>query len=96
MEYKVNTPKLEYKMNETKLQDLMFQSGFIGSDGNTVFGTCHQTAIKNLVNLVMEDMHKQVISSIIITDVLMEENKKIPTSEDYIIAINKDFGFVDA
>ncbi len=42
--------------------------------------------------LIIEDMHKKVIASILITDVVMEEKGQVPTSEDYIRAINKDFG----
>ncbi len=42
--------------------------------------------------LIVEDMHKKVIASILITDVVMEEKGQVPTSEDYIRAINKDFG----
>jgi hypothetical protein len=37
-------------------------------------------------------MHKKVIASILITDVVMEEKGQVPTSEDYIRAINNDFG----
>jgi hypothetical protein len=42
--------------------------------------------------LIMQDMHRKVIASILITDVVMEEKGQVPTSEDYIRAINKDFG----
>ncbi len=42
--------------------------------------------------LIMQDMHKKVIASILITDVVAEEKGLIPTAEDYILAINKDFG----
>ena len=41
--------------------------------------------------LIMQDMHRKVIASILITDVIMEEKGQKPTSEDYIQAINKDF-----
>jgi hypothetical protein len=47
---------------------------------------------KKLAELIMQEMHRKVIASILITDVLMEEEGLIPTSEDYIQAINKDFG----
>ena len=42
--------------------------------------------------LIVADMHRKVIASILITDVVMEEKGLTPTSEDYIRAINKDFG----
>lgn len=42
--------------------------------------------------LIVKEMHRKVIASILITDVLMEEKGQKPTSEDYIRAINKDFG----
>ena len=42
--------------------------------------------------LIVADMYKKVIASILITDVVMEETGQVPTSEDYIRAINKDFG----
>ena len=42
--------------------------------------------------LILQDMHRKVIASILITDVVMEEKGQKPTSEDYIQAINKDFG----
>jgi hypothetical protein len=47
---------------------------------------------KKFAELIMQEMHRKVIASILITDVLMEEEGLIPTSEDYIQAINKDFG----
>ena len=40
----------------------------------------------------VELIHRHVIASILITDVVMEEKGLTPTSEDYISAINKDFG----
>jgi hypothetical protein len=48
--------------------------------------------MEQFAKLVVEDMHKKVIASILITDVVMEEKGLTPTSEDYIRAINKDFG----
>lgn len=39
-----------------------------------------------------ELMRRQVLASILITDVIMGEKGQVPTSEDYIRAINKDFG----
>ncbi len=47
---------------------------------------------QKFAELIMQEMHRKVIASILITDVLMEEEGLIPTSEDYIQAINKDFG----
>jgi superoxide dismutase len=47
---------------------------------------------KKFAELIVADMHRKVIASILITDVLMEEKGQKPTSEDYIRAINKDFG----
>lgn len=37
-------------------------------------------------------IYRNVIASILITDIVMEEKGQTPTSEDYIRAINKDFG----
>jgi hypothetical protein len=39
-----------------------------------------------------ELIYRDVIASILITDIVMEEKGQTPTSEDYIRAINKDFG----
>ena len=47
---------------------------------------------EKFAELIRENMRRKVIASILITDVLMEEKGKVPTSEDYIRAINKDFG----
>lgn len=47
---------------------------------------------KKFAELIQEDMYRKVIASILITDVVMEEKGQTPTSEDYILAINKDFG----
>jgi hypothetical protein len=44
------------------------------------------------VKIFAELLHRQVIASILITDVVMEAKGQVPTSEDYIQAINKDFG----
>jgi len=46
---------------------------------------------QKFAELIMQDMHRKVIASILITDVVMEEKGQVPTSEDYIRAINKDF-----
>lgn len=48
--------------------------------------------LEKFAELIMQDMHRKVIASILITDVVMEEKAQMPTSEDYIRAINKDFG----
>jgi len=37
-------------------------------------------------------IHQVAITSILITDVVMEETGQVPTSEDYIRAIHRDFG----
>jgi hypothetical protein len=47
---------------------------------------------EKFAELIVADMHRKVIASILITDVVMEEKGQKPTSEDYIRAINKDFG----
>jgi len=47
---------------------------------------------QKFAELIMQDMHRKVIASILITDVVMEEKGQVATSEDYIRAINKDFG----
>jgi hypothetical protein len=47
---------------------------------------------EKFAELIVKDMHRKVIASILITDVVMEEKGQKPTSEDYIQAINKDFG----
>ena len=52
----------------------------------------HEEEMEKFAELIMQDMHKKVIASILITDVVMEEKGLTPTSEDYIRAINKDFG----
>jgi hypothetical protein len=54
--------------------------------------TLHSVDLELFAELVIEDMRRKVIASILITDVLMEEKGQVPTSEDYILAINKDFG----
>ena len=47
---------------------------------------------QKFAELIMQDIHRKVIASILITDIVMEEKGQVPTSEDYIQAINKDFG----
>ena len=48
--------------------------------------------IEGFAELLMQDMHRKVIASILITDVVIAEKGQNPTSEDYIRAINHDFG----
>jgi hypothetical protein len=59
---------------------------------NGVYLGPYEKSLEKFAELIIEDMHKKVIASILITDVVMEEKGKVPTSEDYIQAINKDFG----
>ena len=47
---------------------------------------------EKFAELIVKEMHRKVIASILITDVLIEEKGQKPTLEDYIRAINKDFG----
>ena len=49
---------------------------------------------EKFAELIAADIHKKVIASILITDVIMEEKGQVPTSEDYIRAINEDFGVI--
>lgn len=48
-------------MTNEKFADLMFRAGFLPDnetgrfEGNTIFGTTHDTALRNLVELVAED-----------------------------------------
>ncbi len=53
---------------------------------------CTAEHLEKFAELIIEDMHRKVIASILITDVVMEEKGQVPTSEDYIRAINNDFG----
>jgi hypothetical protein len=55
-------------------------------------GEFHPAYTQKLAELILQDMHRKVIASILITDVVMEEKGLTPTSEDYIRAIHKDFG----
>ena len=55
-------------------------------------GEFHPAYTQKLAELILQDMHRKVIASILITDVVMEEKGQVPTSEDYIRAIHKDFG----
>ncbi len=81
-------------MNE-RIEKLMDQSlnvnwyGFLDKD---CVGQFTRSDLKKFAELILQDMHRKVIASILITDVVMEEKGQKPTSEDYIQAINKDFG----
>ena len=80
----------EKKMNE-RMYKLINQCFIATSDGklselNTV------SNIEKFAALIVKEMHRKVIASILITDVFMEEKGQKPTSEDYIRAIHKDFG----
>ena len=72
-------------MNE-RMNELARQSG-IG-----FLSSVPPDMLDKFAELIVADMHKKVIASILITDVVMEEKGQVPTSEDYIGAINKDFG----
>jgi len=72
-------------MNE-RFKKLAEQAGFIPE--SRILGP----KLEKFAELIVEDMHKKVIASILITDVVMEEKGLKPTSEDYIRAIHKDFG----
>ena len=52
----------------------------------------YREEVQGLIELITQDMYRKVIASILITDVVMEETGCEPTSEDYILAIKKDFG----
>jgi hypothetical protein len=47
---------------------------------------------EKFAELIIEETHRKVIASILITDVVMDANGQVPTSEDYIRAIKNDFG----
>jgi hypothetical protein len=48
--------------------------------------------LEKFAALLLEDMRRNVIASILITDVVKTEQGIVATSEDYIAGINKDFG----
>ncbi len=74
-------------MNE-RIQGLIAECEDFGTWENKVYTFDKEKFAK----LILEDMYRKVIASILITDVLMEEKGETPTSEDYIRAISKDFG----
>jgi hypothetical protein len=76
-------------MNE-RIKQLAEQAGI--DFGNFESVTIDIDNAEKFADLIMQDMHRKVIASILITDVVMEEKGQVPTSEDYIRAINKDFG----
>lgn len=78
-------------MNE-RIQELAYQAENYADSIVDQGGEFHQAYTQKLAELIQEDMYRKVIASIIITDVVMEEKGQKPTSEDYIQAINKDFG----
>jgi hypothetical protein len=73
-------------MNE-RILELAKQSGLIQYDTDSKMNDAEKFA-----ELLVQDMHRKVVASILITDVLMAEKGLTPTSEDYIRAIHKDFG----
>lgn len=81
-------------MNE-RIQELAGQAKFMAEE------TLNRKISKNaeldafaekFAELIVRDMHRKMIASILITDVVMEEQGLVPTSEDYIRSINRDFG----
>jgi hypothetical protein len=73
-------------MNQ-RIKELAKQSGLIQYDTDSKMNDAEKFA-----ELLVQDMHRKVVASILITDVLMAEKGLTPTSEDYIRAIHKDFG----
>ena len=71
-----------------RIKNFLFQAGIY--DGREQLYWSSGEQLENFAELIMHDIHKKVIASILITDVLMEEKGQVPTSEDYIRAINKD------
>jgi hypothetical protein len=81
-------------MNE-RIKELAEQAGCcelrgLPSDWDAGDYVASPAAMKKFAELIVQDTHRKVISSILITDVIMEERSQVPTSEDYIRAINKD------
>ncbi len=85
-------------MNE-RIKELAVQAGLLWVTIGPIVETRHmkkkEQDLEKFAELIMQDMHKKVIASILITDVVMEEKGQVPTSEDYIRAINKDFGVTE-
>ena len=78
-------------MNQ-RIQELEQQATELVKCGLNGTSTAEVFNRKKFAELIMQDMHRKVIASILITDVVMEEKGQKPTSEDYIQAIHKDFG----
>jgi hypothetical protein len=82
-------------MNE-RIKELAGQAGmtddkfgmFFAKDGHNEDGV----DLAKFAELILADMYRKVLASILITDIVMEEKGQKPTSEDYIREINKDFG----
>jgi hypothetical protein len=79
-------------MNERikELSDIAYKN-HLARNPNSSFGR-RTDYDREFAELILKDMHKKVIASILVTDVVMEDLGLKPTSEDYIRAINKDFG----
>lgn len=75
------------KMNE-RIEELAKEAGLKvnpdGEIGPAFFGSV-DAGYRKFAELIREDMHRKVIASILITDVIMEEKGKVPNSEDYIL-----------
>ncbi len=81
-------------MNE-RIYDLAGRAKFMAEEDinrQISYNTELKAFAEKFAELIIEDMHRKVIASILITDVVMEEKGQVPTSEDYIRAINNDFG----
>jgi hypothetical protein len=74
-------------MNE-RIEKLAEQAGYRPLQGFDFANSLEESYMKRFAELLL----RQVIASILITDVVMEAKGQVPTSEDYIQAINKDFG----
>lgn len=80
-------------MNE-RIRELAHQADLVikKSNGNDFRFGAMDPKLEKFAELIVGDMYRKVIASILITDVVMEEQGLTPTSEDYIRAISKDFG----
>lgn len=78
-------------MNE-RIRELALQAGYKPLSPPTFADELNEIFMQKFAELIQQDMHRKVIASILITDVVMEEKGQTPSSEDYIRAINKDFG----
>ena len=78
-------------MNE-RIRELAEQADEYARGQSILYDTWKKIYSKKFAELIVAEMHRKVIASILITDVLMEEKGQKPTSEDYIRALNKDFG----